>query len=134
MKQKGFTLIELMGVVLILTIIGLIAVPSIINQIKGTQEEVNEVRRGIFISSAANYLSINTSRYPLSNGRVYCLRVNDLVDAGLLDREHLTDPETNDNSTETINKTLNLYFEVTVVNNSYEIELKNFSNNNCTAK
>lgn len=133
-QQKGFTLIELMGVVLILTIIGLIAVPSVINQIKGTQEDVNKVRRELFIAAASNYLSINSSSYPLVNGKVYCIRVTNIVDAGLLDKKNLVDPETNDSSDAAINKTLNLYFEVSVNNKSYEIDLKTYTNNTCVTK
>ena len=49
MKKKGFTLVELLAVIVVLAIIALIAVPVVINIIKSAQ-------RGAFKSSAYGIL------------------------------------------------------------------------------
>ena len=42
MKQKGFTLVELLAVIVILAIIALIATPIILGIIKDTKEKANQ--------------------------------------------------------------------------------------------
>jgi len=43
MKQKGFTLAELIGVVAILGVISVLVAPTIINQIRNSQNKIDAV-------------------------------------------------------------------------------------------
>ena len=43
MKEKGFTLTELLGVITIIAVLCLITFPSIISQIKGKEETIDKV-------------------------------------------------------------------------------------------
>ena len=52
MNKKGFTLIELIAVVVIMSIIAIIATPNIINMIdKGKKESIHNKRKRIYIKS-----------------------------------------------------------------------------------
>lgn len=54
--KKGYTLIELLGVIIILTIIMSIVVVIMINVIKGTNNNLDEATEKILYSATENYL------------------------------------------------------------------------------
>lgn len=61
--KKGFTLIELMGVILLLGVIGLIAFPSILNQMKKIDTNVNEANKKLVYVAADDYINDNKESY-----------------------------------------------------------------------
>lgn len=54
MKNKGFTLMELLAVIVILAIIALIATPIILGIIDDTKEDANERSVELYASSIKN--------------------------------------------------------------------------------
>ena len=64
MKNKGFTLVELLGTIILLAIISLIALPSILNALNTSQAEINESYRYAATTAARNYVNDNMDSYP----------------------------------------------------------------------
>ena len=54
MNKKGFTLVELLGTIILLSVIALIALPSVISLLTTSQEEINNSYRSAAISAARN--------------------------------------------------------------------------------
>ncbi len=64
MKNKGFTLIELIGTVVILAIIALVVLPATLNVMKSSQEEVDKSVIQIVERAADEYVHNNLNDYP----------------------------------------------------------------------
>ena len=115
MKEKGFTLIELIGVIVLLAIIILITYPSIVNIIKKSNNKINSATSALIISGAKNMVDENKNSYPLTNGNVYCPTIEDLVNKGYV----ISDLETgNGNKIDT-----KQYVKINVQNNKYQYEI-----------
>lgn len=95
MKNKGFTLIEVLAVVIILALFALILVPKANSIIKGNKiKACNSVINTIH-SSAEQYLQLNYSSInDIIESNVYAeITIGTLIDAGLLEKD-LTNPIT----------------------------------------
>ncbi|HHW68954.1 MAG TPA: prepilin-type N-terminal cleavage/methylation domain-containing protein [Tenericutes bacterium] len=80
--NKGFTLVELLGVIIILAAIALISFPLILEQIRKTQGELDKASKELIISSAELYIDKNISKYPRIVDNVYCITLNTLNSSG----------------------------------------------------
>ena len=84
--KKGFTLTELLGVIVILGILSLLTFPSVINQIRKARTTITSAQQTLIISAAESYISARPNEYPLDTyPHTYCLTINTLVKAGLLE-------------------------------------------------
>lgn len=81
---KGFTLVELIGVVVILGLITLIALPPILNSVRKTKGQISDASQKILYSAAEVYVSENTNSYPRTDGNTYCITIGSLVSSNLL--------------------------------------------------
>lgn len=68
MKKNGFTLIELIGSVVIISIIALIAFPAIISVLDSGNDKVNASMEQLIISAANKYVNDNVDNYPKKIG------------------------------------------------------------------
>ena len=83
MKNKGFTLVEMLGVITVLAIISVIVVPLIVNQVRGRKNQINKALLDSINASAMNYISKNKNIY---NGQINsCIKISNLVDSNELD-------------------------------------------------
>ena len=85
--KKGFTLIELIGVIIILALLCMLAIPPILNSINSTKNELSEVAKELIMNANELYLSDNKLNYPEVEGNTYCLTIKNLID-----REYLSSP------------------------------------------
>lgn len=87
--KKGFTLVELLGTIVILSLIVIVAFPSIISQIKKSNETIDSSTINIVKSSARQYLTDNKESYPKAlEGQTKTfasLTVQTLIDKGYLE-------------------------------------------------
>lgn len=94
--KKGFTLVELLGVIIVLGIIGLLAFPPIINLIRTERNNVSEATLKLIYSAAEKYMDENRDTYPIKEDTEYCISLQKLVDAGELTAP-ITDAQTGNN-------------------------------------
>lgn len=80
-KKNGFTLAELLGVIVILAAVALIAFPPIINQIKKSRGELDQALNSLILTASEQYLE---DRNKDTNGTSYCIKLNVLVSDGKL--------------------------------------------------
>ena len=76
-KRNGFTLVELMAVIIIISLIALLTFPNIINQIKKTKKSNNKMIEDVVIEQAKKYVSDNKDEF---QDKKYCISIDTLVD------------------------------------------------------
>ncbi len=77
MKNKGFTLIELVGTLVILSLMLLIITPAISNSLKKGVQDADKQTQGSIIMAAKNYFSDNKDKD--------CVNLSDLQSEGYID-------------------------------------------------
>lgn len=91
MKKKAFTMVELIGVIVIMALILLIAVPTINNAIKTSEENKKQEALNNIYMAAENYLMANYDEYSsLDNiGNSEYIYVMDLINEQYMDIDDL---------------------------------------------
>lgn len=84
MNKKGFTLVELMGVIVILGLILVISIPTIINTLRESEiEEVEIFKQELYMAAESYYLE-NIHRFDFSVNPTQNVYVNELIDEGYI--------------------------------------------------
>ena len=89
MKKNGFTLVELLAVVSIISILLLLVAPKIVNQLNNSKKDVNDVTKKLIYNAAEKYIKDNNMNLEYD----YCLSVEELQD-----KEYLSDTITDNKS------------------------------------
>lgn len=82
--KKGFTLVEMIAVILIMALISITVLPSILNQVSNKTEEISEASEQVIFAALSNYLNNKKITYPKNAGNTYCITLNELVQNGEL--------------------------------------------------
>ena len=85
--KKGFTLIELIGVIVIIALLTLLALPPILKLINSNKSKINETNENLIYSATDLYISNNVSSFPKYDNSIYCIYVSSLVNEGLLNEK-----------------------------------------------
>ncbi len=85
--KKGFTLVELIAVLVILSVIALIVTPNIMVSVKEYQRQVYETELQAIKDSAKNWAADNISELPTDNEFSLVVTINDLINNGYYDSE-----------------------------------------------
>lgn len=83
--KKGFTLIELMGVIIILSLLVLIAVPVVDKYIKQARNDAGVAQEDSLIMAAKNWASDNVDQLPENEGQSIRVNFYTLSELGYLD-------------------------------------------------
>ena len=94
MKNKGFTLAELLGVIVLLALICLVAFPPILRDIKKSKSNIDEATFKIIRSATDVYVNRHLSSFEKVEDNVYCVQLQSLIDEGDLSMD-LKDTNTN---------------------------------------
>ena len=117
--KKGFTLVELLGVIIILTVLILLVIPSVVNLVKGSSKDIDDTTKKLLYDAAKIYISDNSDYYKESNGNKFCISIKDLISNKYLDSEvKLFEKEKDITNT----KVIEVKYQ-----NGYDFELKNTS-------
>lgn len=81
-KQKGFTLVELLAVLILLGLIIVIAIPTINKSLESSKEKARKTQEGIIINAAKSYAAENASK--ITNCTTY-LTIEDLLKEDYID-------------------------------------------------
>ena len=84
-SNRGFTLIEITAVVLILGIIFLISFPTIQRLMKKSEQDKEKVEDENIIMAAKTYLNIHSLEYEFNDNSSIEIEINKLVEDDLLD-------------------------------------------------
>jgi prepilin-type N-terminal cleavage/methylation domain-containing protein len=93
--KKGFTLAELLGVIAILALITMIAVPSIISLLKNQDSQLKDIETKTIIAAAEKYVQDQPNKYSLDRTNSqpvlqYNILVSDLIKDNYLDEKIVT--------------------------------------------
>ena len=83
MKKKGFTLVELLGVITVLGITALLIIPSVEKIIKKNKEKALENNKKTIITATKNWITDNKQK--IMDGDEYIITVGDLKTSGYLE-------------------------------------------------
>lgn len=125
--KKGFTLIEMIAVILIIAMISITMFPLVMNQLQSQKNKMSETSKKMILTAADLYVSERSNQYPKSISAVYCgVTIKNLVEDGKL-KEPLKDFSTGKelDQSQVIKVTINSYGE-------YEYDI--VEPNNCIAK
>lgn len=84
--KKGFTLVELMAVILIIGLLCVFAIPAVVNQVGKKSEEVDQVTRDIIFAAAELYVNDQNIVVPNCGD----ITIQTLIDGGYLDKSSTT--------------------------------------------
>ena len=90
MKKRGFTLTEVLGVIVILGLIALIIFPNVSKSIKNSKEKLYKEQVALIEENARKWGVEHTAQLPDSGS--YYLELNDLVLGGYVSQKELKDP------------------------------------------
>ena len=82
--KKGFTLIELMSVIIIMGLIMVTVVPTILNQVKEKEADISETSKKVIYLATYEYVKNDKISYPIKSNNVFCVTLEELVNAGRL--------------------------------------------------
>ena len=83
-NKKGFTLMELLGVIIILSILLLIALPSVINSVKNSQSDIDEVTEKLIIDAVNLLIDDSNGYYDSSDNSKFCIPLTELIEEDYL--------------------------------------------------
>ena len=115
-NSKGFTLAELLGVIIILAVIALIATVSITSSMKKTKDELYNLQIENIINGAKTWASGNVFKLPENDGETIYLTLAELKQAGFVEKD-ITNPLTNELFSD------QLQVKITKVDNNYNYEI-----------
>ncbi len=95
MKNKGFTLMELLGSITILALIALIVFPAILNMLGDSQSKIDKAKQDYVISAAREYVKDND----LEVNTTISIDVDILIKKNYLKENMIDEEMTNDSVT-----------------------------------
>ena len=128
-KNNGFTLIELVATVIILAAIALVTFPILLNTIKNSEGQIDDVTKKLVINAAKLYIDNNLNDYPPTEGNTYCIPVDNLIQSKHLEKG-VIDTVKIDSTKITVKVIVNDNYDYEIVNNGECTVIVNNDNNN----
>ena len=85
MNKKGFTLVEMIAVLIVLTIIFLLSAVTLTTVIKTGEDKIDNAKEELIIDAAKDYLS----KTDIVNNKNGCIRLGELVELGYVDKKEI---------------------------------------------
>ena len=109
MNKKGFTLVELLAVIVILSLLALLTGTAITKMVKDSKEELSDAQKNLIKAAAETWGAENLDKLPSANECKY-ITLQDLQRYGIID-SNVIDPETSE-------KIQDLNIKITTTGNS----------------
>ncbi len=125
MNKKGFTLVELLAVIILLSLLGIFTVSTILEKTNENKGTVDKVTEKIIKTAAQEYVNLNNEKFERKSGNVYCLEISKILSASDID-------DINANSKEKISLD-NLNIKVTFLQGNYDLDVTSTCYSNASA-
>jgi len=79
MNKKGFTIVEIIAVVIVLGLIALLAFPPMLNMIKNSENELSNAAKTLIYTASSQYTSKYVNDFPKKEGNIYCITIEELI-------------------------------------------------------
>ena len=109
--KKGFTLIEMIGVMVILSLLMAFAMPSIINYIKKGGDTKDKVVIEMIYDAAKNYVSDNKNMFKKDENNTYCISLYTLASEGYIESPMTLSSSDDDITSESSTKTVKVTYD-----------------------
>lgn len=116
-NKKGFTLVELLAVLILLSVLALMIFPVVEDYVTSSRKQGNQVEIDNIIAATKNWEADNLDKIP-DSGETYTLTLGDLIDGGYIDEveNHVTKTKMSTSTEITItNHNENYEYKVTIV-------------------
>lgn len=97
-NNKGFTLVELLAVIIVLSFIAAIAITSVSKSISNSKNNLKEVQEVEIINAAKKYY-MTEDPTKLESGESKCINVSALIESGQFENDSIIDPTTGETFT-----------------------------------
>ena len=94
--KKGFTLVELIAVIILLGLLGLIIYPTVNGVINNNKQKLHDKQINELIRHGETYAASNMESLRLTNGSRNIVTITDLYDKGIIQTETIIDPATDE--------------------------------------
>lgn len=95
MNEKGFTLVELLAVIVLLGLISLLTIPVVDRIMKDNREKADDVNVDTILNASYDYVQKNPSNLPNNiDGDSATFTLGEVISSGLL-KEDIVNPKTN---------------------------------------
>lgn len=111
--KKGFTLVELLGVIVVLTVIMMVIFVSYTAINKDANDTIDKAVKTMISENSKKYIKKHKGN--INDGSTYCLTLKDILDDNLM-----SDPVTNSDG-EKIDESTKI--KVVIKNSNYEVEV-----------
>lgn len=93
MKKRGFTLVEVLAVIVILGFLIVLIVPTVNNLIKDSEDSLESRQISSIIAATKQYVTMNSDLLP-AQGSTTCISLMSLVENGIIDNNIIINPKT----------------------------------------
>lgn len=84
MNRKAFTLVEILGVIVIISILLILVASSIISRVSNSDDDSSKTENELIYNAADQYIEEHPSQYPPGKSGRYCITIQSLIDDGKL--------------------------------------------------
>ena len=102
MNKKGFTLVELLTIIVVISVIAIITVSVVFDKIESSRKKAYDIQIDNIVDLTKTYMLQEEDLDP-NHTNTLCIYVSDLQDKGLLKSGKVVNPNTNENIAEKIN-------------------------------
>ena len=89
MNKKGFTLVELLGTLVVIALISILVVPRIINWYSNSTDNYVELNEELIVEGARIYVEDHPNDFPKNAGSVYQVTMQQMINYGSLDENNV---------------------------------------------
>ena len=115
MNKKGFTLVELIAVIALLTLLGVFTVSTILEQTESNSSLVDAATEKLIKAAAQEYVSLNSENFERKSGNIYCIDMQKVL--------AVSDIEDMNANTKNKLSSTNSYVKVTFSKDSFEYDI-----------
>lgn len=84
MKNKGFTLPEILAVIILLSVLSVISVSLITNRVNSAKGRISEAQEDLILTAAKLYVDENRLLYEKKENSKYCIPLELIIQKGYL--------------------------------------------------